>query len=122
MKRVAAAVVLLAVAVGIAVWSGSAFESSMNFFESELLQMIDAPDSELPYRTQRIAESWEEHGDFLHSVFIHEGIDELEMLITSLPLILEHSGKEELIIKCVDGVNLIKNLKSCEKFSFENIL
>lgn len=122
MKRVAAAVVLLAVAAGISVWAGYVFESRMNYFENELLLLLDVPDTELTERTQKIAESWEKHGDFLHSVFIHEGIDELEMLITSLPLILEYSGKEELVKKCVDGVNLIKNLKSCEKFAVENVL
>lgn len=122
MKRVAAAVVLLAVAAGISVWSGYVFQSRMDCFEKELSLLLDAPDSELSSRTQKIAELWEEHGDFLHSVFIHEGIDELEMLITSLPLILERSGKEELIVKCVEGINLIKNLKSCEKFAVENVL
>ena len=84
MKRVAAAVVLLAVAAGISVWSGYVFQSRMDCFEKELSLLLDAPDSELSSRTQKIAELWEEHGDFLHSVFIHEGIDELEMLIVHL--------------------------------------
>ena len=122
MKRVAAAVVLFAVAAGISVWSGCVFERRMNYFENELLLLLDAPDTELTERTQKIADSWELHGDFLHSVFVHEGIDELEMLITSLPMVLERSGKDELIAKCVEGINLIKNLKSCEKFAVENVL
>lgn len=122
MKRVAAAIALLAVAAGLAVWSGYVFESRMNFFENELLLLIDAPEEELAEQSQRVADLWEERADFLHTVFIHEGIDELERIITSLPMTLEYSGRDELILQCVEGINLIKNLKACEKLTVENVL
>lgn len=122
MKRVAAAIALLAVAAGLAIWSGYVFESRMSLFENRLLLLVDAPEEELAEQTQKIADLWEEEADFLHTVFVHEGIDELERIITSLPMTLEYSGRDELILQCVEGLNLIKNLKACEKLTVENVL
>ncbi len=122
MKRAAVAIVLFAFAVGIALWSGHLFDTRLNYFENQLSQLLVSSEFQLPEKTEKLAEDWERYADFLHSVFIHDGIDELEILITSLPMTLEYSGSEELYSKCIEGINIIKNLKSCEKLTFENVL
>ncbi len=94
----------------------------MDYFESEIKVLLDAPEDELYERAENIASAWEKHGNFLHTVFAHEGIDELERLITSLPMTAEYSDADELRMKCIEGINLIENLKACERLSAENIL
>ncbi len=122
MKRVAAAIILLAIAAGIALWSGYIFESRLSYFEKQLSEMLDAPDEELPERAEEIVASWKKYAVFLRSVFAHDGIDELERLVISLPMTLNYSGREDFISNCVEGINLIKNLKACEKLTLENVL
>ena len=122
LKRVAAAIVLLTVAAGIALWSGYIFESRMNYFENQLSQLLVTSEMQLPMKTGEIVEEWNDHAGLLHSVFTHDGIDELEILIASLPMTLERSGSEEFYAKCVEGISIIKNLKSCEKLTLENVL
>ena len=122
MKRVAAAIVLLVFAAGIALWSGYLFDTRMNYFENRLSQLLVTSEIQLAAKTDETVKEWNDHAGFLHSVFTHDGIDELEILITSLPMTLEYSGVEELYAKCIEGINIIKNLKSCEKLTFENVL
>ena len=122
MKRVAAAIILIAFSAGIAVWSGYIFESRMNYFESEMRNMLEMSDDGFYEKTENLVYAWEKYSFFLHAVFIHDGIDELERLILSLPLTAEYGSAEEVRLKCIEGINLIKSLKSCERLSAENIL
>lgn len=126
MKRVIAAVVLLLAAALIAVWTGYAFNGEMDGFEKELNTLVaysdKITDEKLLEKAGQLASHWDESSGVLRSIVLHEGVDELGRLISSLPQILEHSGRTEMKIKCIEAINLIKNLKSCEKISFENVL
>lgn len=126
MKRVIAAFVLLALAVAFAAWSGYTFDAKMDFFEKELNGLItvaeSASENELHEETEKIVFQWEKSSGMLRSIVLHEGVDELERKIIALPQIAEHSGREEMKICCIEAINLIKNLKACEKISLENVL
>ncbi len=122
MKRLGAAIALLSLAAGIAWWSGYVFRSCMDYFENQLLQILVSPDEQMEEKTQNVSDEWMKRSAFLRSVFVHKGIDELEILITSLPMTLRYSGSDGMKEKCIEGINLIRNLKSCEKLSLENVL
>ncbi|MBR4857751.1 MAG: DUF4363 family protein [Clostridia bacterium] len=122
MKRVVAAVILIVLSTGVALWSGYVFEGRMDYFEAEMRSLLEAPESEFSERAENLVHVWKDYSGFLHAVFIHDGIDELERLILSLPLTAEHSDADEVRLKCVEGINLIENLKTCERLSAENIL
>ena len=49
-------------------------------------------------------------------------MDELERSITSLPLLIEHSDREEFRNECIKAVNQIDNLIDSEKLDIGNIL
>lgn len=126
MKRLAAAFILLAIACAVTVWTGYVFEREMNSFETALNKLIEesesGTDEKLREEAEKLVSRWDESSGLLRSVVFHDGIDELGRNISSLPQIIEHSGKDEMKIKCIEAINLIKNLKICEKISFENIL
>ncbi len=126
MKRLVAAIVLFAIAIAVTVWTGNVFNNEMNMFEKSLSRLIetsdDLNDTELIYAASEIVERWNETSPLLRSVVLHEGVDELGRSISSLPQIIEHSGRDEMKIKCIEAINLIKNLKSCEKLTLDNVL
>lgn len=126
MKRLVAAVALLAAAVAVTGWTGYAFDREMNSFEKELNKLIGISDycteEDLIDEAENLARQWDKSSGLLRSIVLHSGIDELGRNISSLPRIIEHSGREEMKIRCIEAINLIKNLKLCEKISFENVL
>lgn len=126
MKRVFAACVLISLAVGFAVWSGYVFESEMDYLEASLNGLINlsesCTDEKLAEETEKIVFQWQNASSLLHSVVLHDGIDELEKKIISLPSIIEHSGREELRTECIEALSIIKILESGEKINFENVL
>lgn len=126
MKRVAAAVLLLASAISVAAWSGYVFRKEMSSLSDSLNELISCSescsDSELSEKTDELLARWTASSRLLHSLVIHEGMDELERNITALPLIIEHSEREEFRLKCIEAVNQIKSLTLAEKLSLENIL
>lgn len=125
MKRVVAAFFLLAASVFIALWSGNVFRAELNSLTSSLNRLIDisetASDEILKEETDNVMAEWEKASKILHSLVLHEGMDELEQNVTSLPLIIEHSSREIFRTKCIEAINQIKNLLNSEKLSAENI-
>lgn len=126
MKRLAAAFILLATAVAVTVWTGYVFEKELDSFDAALNKLVEesenSTDEKLLKEAERLASRWEKSSSLLRSVVLHDGVDELGRDISSLPQIIMYSGREEMKIKCIEAINLIKNLKSCEKISFGNVL
>ena len=126
MKRVVAAFLLLSTAVFLAVWSGITYQSKMEMLEKSLEELIvcaeKSSDEEIKKETENLSIQWESSSKLLHSLVVHEGMDDLEETITSLPLILEHSTKEEFKTTCIEAINLIRNLTESEKLNIGNIL
>lgn len=126
MKRVIAAVLLLGCAVGISFWTGHIFKTEMNGLLSSLNVIIDSAETDtdevLTEKTEVLLLRWYNTSEILHSLVMHEGMDDVEENITALPLILEHSDREEFKSKCIEAINQIENLLNAEKLSFENIL
>ena len=126
MKRTAAAVLLLTAAVILSVWSGYAFKKEMNALLHSLEEIIDIsetePDKILTEKVDLLLGQWQESSVILHSLVMHEGMDELEEDITALPMIIKHSDRDEFRIKCIEAINQIKNLLNSEKIQIENIL
>lgn len=126
MKRVIAAFALILTAVAVTAWTDYVFEKEMNTFEKELNSLVDVSDKadekELLERAETIVFQWEKSSALLRSIVLHNGIDELGRSITSLPQVIEHSGKEEMKTVCIEAVNMIKNLRECEMLNIENIL
>ena len=126
MRRLIAAIVLIAVAVAVTGWTSHLFNKEMNRFEKSLNELIDisdrCTDKTLAEQAEKIVLRWNETADMLRSIVLHNGIDELGRNISSLLQIIEHSDREEMKIKCIEAITLIKNLKDCEKISFENVL
>ena len=126
MKRVVAAVILLSFAVGLSSWSEITYRKHMSSFEYDIENIIslcdNSTENEIIDLTEKAAEKWHKYDDLLHSLVVHEGMDELEEIITSLPEIAIHSDTDELKIKCVEAVNIIRNLLESERVSIGNIL
>lgn len=126
MKRVAAALLLLASAIAVAAWSGYIFRKEMDKLSASLNELVDCSetcsDAELAEKTDMLLSQWNSSSRLLHSLVIHEGMDELELNITALPLIIEHSEREEFRLKCIEAINQIQSLTLAEKLSLENIL
>lgn len=126
MKRVAAALLLLSTAVILAVWAGITYQSKMIDLEKSLEELIvcaeNGSDEKIKSRTESLTAEWESSSELLHSLVVHEGMDDLEETITSLPLLLEHSTKEEFTKACIEAINLIKNLTESERLNIGNIL
>lgn len=126
MKRVVAAFLLLSTAVALAVWSGITYQSKMGGLEKQLEDLVicaqNGSDDEIKSQTEKLTAEWKSSSELLHSLVVHEGMDDLEETITSLPLLLEHSTKEEFIKACIESINLIKNLTESERLNIGNIL
>lgn len=126
MKRVVIAVLLLSAAVSVSVWSNIIFEKKMEKFSKAVENLIsysEISDGEiLKKETLRVVDDWYASSAFLHSLVAHEGMDELEKSITFLPLLLEHSDREEFINECIKAVNQIDNLIGSERLNIGNVL
>lgn len=126
MKRVVAAFILLSTAILLAVWSGITYQSKMEKLEKSLETLIicaeKSSDEETKKETEKLYTEWEKSSKLLHSLVVHEGMDDLEETLTSLPLLLEHSTKEEFKRACIEAINLIRNLTESEKLNIGNIL
>lgn len=126
MKRVVIAVLLLASAVSVSVWSNISFEKRMKDFSFSLENLIayseESDDEILKKETQKVVAAWYDSSAFLHSLVAHEGMDELEKSITSLPLLIEHSDREEFRNECIRAVNQINNLIDSERLNIGNVL
>lgn len=122
MRRVVAAVLLLAAAVSLSVWSGITFKKEMESLSYSLEELLICPAEERESKTDKLITQWNASSKLLHSLVVHEGMDELEEVITSLPLTVGHSTDEEFKNKCIEAVNLIKNLLESEKLDIGNIL
>ena len=126
MKRVVIAIVLLISAISVSVWANISFEKNMEEFSSLLQNLIvcseKSDDELLKTETEMIVDKWYSSSAFLHSLVAHEGMDELEKSITSLPLLIEHSDREEFRNECIRAVNQIKNLIDSERLNIGNVL
>ncbi len=126
MKRVFIAVLLLASAVSVSVWSNYSFEKHMKKFSSSLESLIvyseKSDDEFLENETRKVVEAWYDSSAFLHSLVAHEGMDELEKSITSLPLLIRHSDREEFRNECISALNQIDNLIDSERINIGNVL
>lgn len=126
MKRVAVAIVLLSVAVIASIWAGVIFKSEMNALLQSLQSVVDSAESDsdeaVLKKTEELLALWNKSSGILHSLVMHEGMDDVEENITALPLLLEHSDREEFKIKCIEAINRIENLINAEKLNLENIL
>lgn len=125
MKRTIVAVVLLLSAVSLTLWSGHVFRTELNSLTASLNEIIDCSencsDETLNQKINKLLFQWQHSSVLLHSLVLHEGMDEIEQNITSLPLLAEHSSRDELRNKCIEAINQIKNLSEAEKLSIENI-
>lgn len=126
MKRVVVAVLLFTCAISVSVWSNISFEKNMKLFLESIENLIvyseKSTDKALKKETQKLVDAWNDSSAFLHSLVAHEGMDELEKSITSLPLLLEHSDREEFINECIKAVNQINNLIDSERLNIGNVL
>jgi hypothetical protein len=126
MKRVIIALMLFISAVSVSVWSNIRFEKNMAEFSSLLENLIvysEKTDTEiLKKETEKVVDLWYASSAFLHSLVAHEGMDELEKSITSLPLLIEHSDREEFRNECIRAVNQINNLIDSERLNIGNVL
>lgn len=126
MKRVIAALALLLIAGAVVFVCDYIFEKEITALENELNVLIDISDSatekELLGRAEEIADNWEKSSGMLRSIVLHDGVDELGRSISSLPQMIEHSGKDEMKKMCIEAINMIKNLRECEEIRIENIL
>lgn len=126
MKRVAIAIILLGVAVITSLSTGAIFNSEMNRLLQSLQSIVDSTETDsdeaLSQKTDELIVMWKKSSGIMHSLVMHEGMDEVEENITALPLILEHSDREEFKNKCIAAINQIENLLNAEKLKLENIL
>lgn len=126
MKRVFAAVLLLSTAVSLAIWAGITYQSKMENLLFSLEDLIVCAENgsheETKQKAEEITAEWNSSSKLLHSLVVHEGMDDLEERITALPLILEHSTKDEFKNTCIEAITLIKNLTESEKLNIGNIL
>ena len=76
---------------------------------------------ELSEKAELLVFQWETCSPLLHSLILHEGTDEIEQNITSLPLVIEYGTDEEFKSKCIETINRIDNLIKAEKLTVENI-
>lgn len=126
MKRAAAAVVLFFAAVSLTVWSDYAFNKELDTVSASLNEIVEfaeyCSDELLKEKIDALLSQWEHSSVLLHSLILHEGMDQLEQNITALPLLAEYSDRNELQKSCIEAINQIKNLSEAEKLSVENIL
>ncbi|MBQ4603535.1 MAG: DUF4363 family protein [Clostridia bacterium] len=126
MKRVVIAFLLFLSAVSVSAWSNISFEKNMKEFSRLIDNLIvyseKVDDKTLENETRKVVDAWYGSSAFLHSLVAHEGMDELERSITSLPLLIEHSDREEFRNECIKAVNQIDNLIDSEKLDIGNIL
>ena len=126
MRRIVAAIILLSFAVGLSLWSETTYSKHMESFIADIEKIIEECDKksteEIIKYAEKTAEKWHKTDDLLHSLVVHDGMDDLEEIITSLPEIAKHSGIEELKAKCVEAVNIIRNLLESERLSIGNVL
>lgn len=126
MKRALTAFFILTVAILLSIWSSHIFKREMGGLLYSINEIIDNVDTDsdeaLRKRTDLLLAEWKKSSVFLHSLVMHDGMDELEENITALPMIIEHSERDEFKKKCIEAVNQIENLMNAEKIKIENIL
>lgn len=126
MKRLISAIVLLILSVSVSAWSAYTYKKHMIHYShaiSNLLAVCETEQkSDAVKEAETIVEQWHETDDLLHSLVVHEGMDELEEIITALPEIAKHSDIEELKINCIEAIEIIDNLLESEQISIGNVL
>ncbi len=125
MKRLIAAIVILVFTFSLTAITRKAFRKEIYSLSDSILNVIDAVEygsqSELASANEALQKQWSKSEKILHSLLPHGEMDDAEQNITALREVLEHCDDEEVITRCIDALNQIKNLKESEKLSFENI-
>ena len=112
--------------MSLTVFSDRIFTQELNSLSASLTELIECSefcsDKILEEKIATLLSEWKSSSVLLHSLILHEGMDQLEQNITALPMIAEHADRDLLRENCIEAINQIKNLLEAEKLSIENIL
>jgi len=122
--RLIAAIALLAVSAGAAVFSvlhlnkcakelGGALETALAGAAVESPGWEDA--------TREVLETWERHREFLHILLPHVNLNELEWTIGALPEYLAQRDRTLYLEQCVRALQCLDTVREMERPSWGNI-
>ncbi len=125
MKRIIAAIVLLAVSVTFAFISNFCVLKKFNGVSESLYDLIGIADyakkEEIKSESERIVSEWKKNEWMFHAFVTSDLINEAERSIEILPELAKHELTEEFKTHCITAYNYVHTIYESERISKENI-
>jgi len=121
--RLAAAIILVALSVGAAIFC----MLRVNAFADELEGAIEtamaaaATQSGWEAATEEVTRAWEDGKEILHVLLPHINLNELEWTLGSLPEYLRQGDKALYIEQCIRALQCLKTVREMERPNWGNI-
>ncbi|MDD6276194.1 MAG: DUF4363 family protein [Clostridia bacterium] len=124
MKRLVAAVLFIAIALGSSIWCYSlTVERTVRL--SEVLEnekeMFLKTEKAVPERTKIISDEWENHEELLVAMLPHDELEEIEIDIMKLYACAEQDVPDEYLEALNDCINRLNHIRDTEAFAWRNI-
>jgi len=122
--RVTAAIVLITLSVGFALYCLLRIESSARELTQALETAMAAALSESPEweaATGEVVRLWQRERSFMHILLPHVNLNELEWAIGSLPRFLEQGDANMFVEMCVRGLQCVNTIREMERPTLGNI-
>jgi len=123
-SRLIAAIALLAVSIGTAVFCVLHLNKCAGELGGALETALACAATQSPgwgEATDEVARVWERHREFLHILLPHVNLNELEWTIGALPAYHEQRDKALYVEQCVRGLQCLNTVREMERPSWGNI-
>lgn len=125
MKRLAAAICLLLLAVSLSSWGHIKLNKTCDELIAELEACIETAKSDdtesLIERSEYLDSWWNENHIVLSVLVNHSALDTMQSFLPTLRELAEMGDTEELIENCYECINMTEDLKMNEEISIGNI-
>lgn len=125
MKRFVISIIILIVIACAAAGVNHRLQRNVNSICEALQTIIEsaptAAQKELNEQAEEVLRIWKKDAAFLHMVEIHRTLEEAEQTITALPQLTKTVSREELILKCIEASQQLRNMNRSEQVLPENI-
>lgn len=125
MKRLIAAIFLLAVSISSSLAAGALFRAETEKLSAAVTDVARAAESgsieELEESTQALQRQWSTSEKLFHALLFREDAVEVGQSIEALRKAENRYGRAEIAILCASTLNLIESLRDSQKISPENV-
>lgn len=125
MRRLAAAICLLAVAIALSIWGHVELNKNCDELIKELescIEIAEAEDTERLIEKGEYLDTWWQKKHTVFSVLVnHSALDTIQSFVPTLKELAEIGDTQEVIENCYECINMTEDLKMNEEISIGNI-